>query len=104
LLNLHYVGEGRVTRLKPQQQKVAEPDHGGQQIIEVMRDPACELANGLHLLRLGELDLEVLLLSDVNKLKGQPSRIEHGGGYVALGIVKAAEEQDNRLFLWASNP
>jgi len=93
LLNLHDVGKGRVTRLKAQQQEVAEPDHGGQQIVEVMRHPAGELTDGLHLLRLGELDLQVLLLGNVDKMEGEPTApIDPGDRSVSLDVVDPAEE------------
>ena len=62
LLDLHDVGERRVARPEPHQQQVAEPDHRGQQIVEIMRDAAGELSDRLHLLRLRELHFEILLL------------------------------------------
>ena len=37
----------------------------GQQVVEVVRDPAGELAERFHALRLRELQLGVLLLGDV---------------------------------------
>ena len=38
LLDLHNVGERLVLRTGTLQQKIAEPNHGSQQIIEIMRD------------------------------------------------------------------
>ena len=54
-----------------QQQQVAEADHRGQQIVEVVRDAAGQLADRLHLLRLGELDFEALLLGHVDEMQGE---------------------------------
>src|SRR5690348_10433917 len=52
LFYLHNIGEGWVARRRVQQQQIAEPDHRRQQIVEIVRDPASELADRLHLLRL----------------------------------------------------
>src|SRR5262249_44295715 len=38
---------------------------GGREVVEVVRDPAGEETDGLHLLRLAELGLEAALLGDV---------------------------------------
>jgi hypothetical protein len=54
------------------QQQVAEADHRGQQVVEVVGDAAGELADRLHLLRLGELHLELLALGDVDEV-GDPA-------------------------------
>ena len=74
LLDLHNVGEGWVARRRAQQQQIAEPDHCRQQIVEIVRHAAGELTDGLHLLRLRELDLEVLLLGDVDEMQGKSTR------------------------------
>ena len=47
LADLHHVGEGLVAGPVAQQQQVAEADHGGQQIVEVVCDAAGELADRL---------------------------------------------------------
>src|SRR4030095_16434284 len=73
LLDLHDVGEGLVAGAVAHQQQVAEADHGGQQVVEVVGDAAGELADRLHLLRLGELHLELLALGDVDEV-GAPDR------------------------------
>jgi len=39
--------------------------NGGHDVVEIMRDPAGELADGLHLLRLPQLFFEVHLSGDV---------------------------------------
>ena len=54
-----------------QQQEIAEADHRGQQVVEIVRDAAGELADRLHLLRLRELGLEVLLLGRVDEMQDQ---------------------------------
>ena len=50
LFDLHDVGEGLIARRMAQQQKIAKADHRRQQIVEVVRDAARQLANRLHLL------------------------------------------------------
>ena len=37
-----------------------------------MSNTASELANGLHFLRLCELDFEILLLGDIDEMEGEP--------------------------------
>ena len=74
LLDLHDVGEGRVARPEPHQQQIAEADHRRQQVVEIVRDAAGELSDRLHLLRLRELHLEVLLLGDVDEMQHQARR------------------------------
>ena len=71
LLDLHDVGEGRVARPEAQQQKIAKADHRGEQIVEIMRHAAGELADRLHLLRLGELRLDLLLLGGVDEMQDE---------------------------------
>jgi len=68
LLDLHDVGEGLVLRAVPEEEKIAEADHRGEESVEVVRDAAGELADELHLLRLEELVLEALLLGDVEEV------------------------------------
>src|SRR6516165_4052054 len=69
-----------------------------------MRDPAGELSDCLHLLRLGKLDLEVLLLGDVDKMQGKPTPpVKTGGRCVSLDIVDPAEEQNNYPFARAGD-
>jgi hypothetical protein len=51
------------------QQKIAIADDRLEQIVEVVRDAARELADRLHLLRLRELRLERLLLGRVDEIK-----------------------------------
>ena len=78
LLDLHDVGKGRVARPRTQQQQVAKADHRGQQIVEIMRDPAGELADRLHLLRLHELSFETFLLGDVDQVQHQAAAVGVG--------------------------
>ncbi len=61
-----------IARPEAQQQQIAEADHGGEQIVEVMRHAAGELAHRLHLLRLGELRLQALLLGGVDEVQDEP--------------------------------
>src|SRR5215472_16310079 len=55
-----------------------------------MRDPARELADRLHLLRLGELRLEALLLADIDEM-------QHQAALMALEPIEPAEEQHTGL-------
>jgi len=55
-----------------QQQQIAKSHHRGQQVVEVVGDTAGQLADRLHLLGLGELQLEVLLLGGVDEMQDDP--------------------------------
>ncbi|MGC4077406.1 MAG: hypothetical protein QM702_10310 [Rubrivivax sp.] len=70
--------KARIARLVLQQQQVSEADDGGQHIVEVVRHATGQLADGLHLLALGELRLELALLGHVE-----------GVDVDALGVVAA---------------
>src|SRR6266478_241510 len=95
LLDLHDVGKRRVTRLKAQQQEVAEPDHRSQQVIEVVCDSAGELTDGLHFLRLGELDFEVLLFSHIDKMECESAARERAERRrTIITVVDSTEEQN----------
>ena len=48
------------------EEEVGEADDGGEHVVEVVGDAAGELADGLHLLALGELRFERALLGDVD--------------------------------------
>jgi hypothetical protein len=52
LLDLHDGGKALLAWSVPLQQQIAKADHGREQIVEVVRDPARKLADRLHLLRL----------------------------------------------------
>ncbi len=104
LLDLHDVGKGRVARPEPHQQQVAEADHRGQQIVEIVRHPAGKLADGLHFLRLCELDFEVLLLGDLDEVQHQAAvaafrpaepRQKHDAGLVA-GVLEPYLDRPRR--------
>jgi hypothetical protein len=74
-----------------------------------MGDAAGELANGLHLLRLRELDFEILLLGDVDEMEGEPlPRFTPSAGIGAKrtvpGIVEVAKEQDQSLIARPHEP
>ncbi len=51
-----------IALIVPQQQQVAMAADGCQQVVEIMRDPARELADRLHLLALHELGFKGLQL------------------------------------------
>ena len=55
LLDLHDVGKRGIVGPVALQQEVAEPNHGGQQVVEVVGHAAGQLPDGLHLLGLDEL-------------------------------------------------
>ncbi len=65
LLDLHDVLERRIGRPVVREQQVGIAEDGGQHVVEVVRDAARELADGLHLLRLGEALLQRALLGGV---------------------------------------
>ena len=65
LLDLHDVLEGRIGRAMVGEQQVRIADDRGEHIVEVMRNAAGQLADGVHLLRLREILLQRALLRDV---------------------------------------
>ena len=71
LLDLHDVLEGRVGRPVVGEQQVAVADDRLQHVVEVVRDAAGELADRVHLLRLGELLLD---LAEVGGVEGVEDR------------------------------
>ncbi len=80
LLDLHDVGKGRIAGPRAQQQQIAKSDHRGQQIVEIVRNTAGELADCLHLLRLRKLSFEIFLLGDVDQIEHE---VAHGIGITA---------------------
>ncbi len=66
LLDVHNVLKGRVGRAVVGEQQVGKTDNRRQHIVEIVRDTACKLADGLHLLALRHLPLERLLLGHFN--------------------------------------
>ena len=72
LLDVHDVLEGRIGWAVVHQQEVGEADDRRQHVVEVVRDAAGELADGLHLLRLQQCRLHALLLGDVLEDAEQP--------------------------------
>ena len=71
------------------EQQVRIADDRLQHVVEVVRDAAGELADGLHLLRLGELLLELALLGGVE-------RVEDRRLAVALGLALVAGLSQSR--------
>ena len=65
LLDLHDVLEGRIGRPVVGEQQVGVADDRLQHVVEVVRDAAGELADRVHLLRLGELLLDLAQLGGV---------------------------------------
>src|SRR3546814_1398096 len=80
----------RAARPVAQQQQVGKADHRRQQVVEVVGDAAGELADRLHLLRLDELALEVLLLGRIDEMDDEAGQ----GAVAALGAVH--EERADR--------
>ena len=68
LLDLHDVLERRIGRPVRVQQEVGRHHDGAEHVVEVVRDAAGELADRLHLLRLGELVLERALLGGLERI------------------------------------
>ena len=56
-----------VTRRVAQQHEVAIADDRGEDIVEIMRHPTCQLADRLHLGRLRHLPLEAGFLGRIDK-------------------------------------
>jgi hypothetical protein len=59
----------------------SEPDDGGQQVIEIVRDAAGELAHRLHFLALAQRFLRCLELGNVAALRHQPHRLAARAGH-----------------------
>ena len=53
------------------EQQIAKPDHGGEQVVKIMRDTARQLANGLHFLGVSEAQLQIFLLGLVDHVQKQ---------------------------------
>ena len=57
----------------------AEPaEHRGEQIVEIVRDPAGQLADRVHLAGLDQLALELLAVGDVEQGAGKFDRLAVG--------------------------
>ena len=81
LADLHQVAVLDVGDLVAHQEQVAVAVDRGQQVVEVVGDPAGELAHRLHLLALHELRLERLELGGVGEHGEERRRaVEHGAG------------------------
>src|SRR6266851_5581159 len=66
-----------------------------------MCNAAGELADGLHFLRLGELDLEVLLFGDVDEMECKPApQVRVAVRHAFCVISEPAEIQDHGLVAW----
>ncbi len=62
---------GRIAQRVVEQQLVVTELEPGQQVVEVVRHAAGDLADGLHLLRLDQVLLETLLLGDVEQIDAE---------------------------------
>ena len=86
LLDLHDVLERRIGRLVRVQQEIVRHHDGGQHVVEVVRDAAGELADGVHLLRLVDLVLQRAAL-------GGLQQIDDRGLGVALVLLDRGDEE-----------
>ena len=67
-LNLHQILPQRIFLRHVVEHQAAVAEDRGQQVVEVVRDAAGELADRLHLLRLPQLLLELAPLGDVARV------------------------------------
>ena len=75
------------------QQEFAIADDDGEQIVEVVRHAARQLADRLHLLRLREFGLQRLLLGDVDQ-------IEHRLPSADAGLANSSAMRSSPLAVW----
>ena len=88
-----------VARRVPHQHQVAMADDRGQDIVEVVRDAAGELADDLHLGRLGDLALELGFLAIVleqQKHRGVAEAAQAGDGQ-RHRLGRLADETDREV-------
>ena len=64
---------------------MAEDD--GENVVEIVRDAAGKLADGLHFLRLAELLLQLFVASDIPEQAQKQARLAAGGD-VGIGDLK----------------
>ena len=79
------------------EQQVGIADDRGQDIVEIMRDAAGELADRLHFLALREILLQHALFGRVERENGR------AGAFVAAGIG-GRDEEARRAFALAMQP
>ena len=70
---------GRIARPMRLQQQIGKADDRRQHVVEVVRDAARELADGLHLLRLRDAAFERLLLGRVDDVERRRGAARYGG-------------------------
>ena len=79
------------SRLDLPHQQLGVADDGGEEVVEVVRDAAGELADRLHLLRLTQLLLEALPLGHVadvdQEVQRSAGRVLHRRGVAVIQIV-----------------
>ena len=78
-----------------QQQKIAKADHRRQQIVEVVRDAARQLADSLHLLRLGQLFLKAFSARRVDEIGEQLRATRLGDAGIELRRAPSLARQAN---------
>jgi hypothetical protein len=88
LLDLVQSLVGRIAHRVAGGQHVELHEDGGEQVVEVVRHAAGQLADGLHLLALRELQLDLLLLGDVHQI-GHPAAPLFRPG--ALGEIEVGD-------------
>ena len=94
LADLHDVLERGIGRPVVDQQQIRIADDRGQNVVEVMRDAAGELADRLHLLALREILLQRLLLGGVER--------DHvGAGALAAARFRRRDEEAHRALALA---
>jgi len=68
LFYLYQVGKRGVSDAVSLEQQIGKANHGSQKIVKVMRDPAGQLSDRLHLLSLSKLKLKIFLLGCVDQV------------------------------------
>ena len=89
LLDLHDVLERRVGRPVRVQEEIGRHHDGAEQIVEIVRDAAGELADRLHLLLLCDLVFQRALLGGVE-------RVDDRGFLIALLLLDRGDEEAGR--------
>ena len=72
------------------QEQIGEADDGGQHVVEVVRHAARQLPDGLHLVAVGEFELQLLLLGGVDNIEDRA--LARPGAGAERAHVDAARE------------
>ena len=100
LLDLHDVLKGRIGRPVIGEQEIGIADDRGQDVVEVMRDAAGELADRLHLLALREVLLQSALFGGVEREHGSACAFvapRIGGGDEEAGRARRARALERNV-------